>query len=450
MLITIAGASGFIGKHLIEQLNSKFKIRGLSRSAKGSGPNLEWKCTDLFSLESTDAALKDTDVAIFLVHSMLPSSRLFQGNFQDTDLMLADNFAISCVKNNIKQIIYLGGPIPNSGMSKHLTSRNEVEEVFKSTQIPLTILRAGMVVGNGGSSFEILKNLVLNLPLMVLPRWTQSNTQTIYLADLIAVIMDAIGNNKYFNKVIDVVNGEKISYKELIQQTAHYLDKKIFMLPVPINYTSFSKLWVTLFGETDYELVSPLIDSLLCDLPNPAIPQEISHLINFKTYQGMLQKISKNKIKKNKIKNTIIEKNVRSIQRIKNSKKLNALQISDEYFKWIPIYLHHLIQVKKNGPEISFFALGMKKSLFDFIQTDVTNDGLKDNNFIRVKFDIVAGLLVQKNNNGCFEIRQIAHQKYTLVSINNFIPSLPWYLYKFGQAPFHLKIMHAFEKHLEL
>jgi uncharacterized protein YbjT (DUF2867 family) len=119
---------------------------------------------------------------------MLPSSRLFQGNFQDTDLLLADNFVKACVKNNVKQIIYLGGLVPISGKSKHLDSLKEVEEVFEHTGIPLTILRAGMVVGEGGSAFEILRNLVFNLPGMILPEWSKCNTQAIYIEDLLATI----------------------------------------------------------------------------------------------------------------------------------------------------------------------------------------------------------------------------------------------------------------------
>src|ERR1700733_2455700 len=99
---------------------------------------------------------------------MLPSTRLFQGNFADADLLIADNFANACLKNKVKQIIYLGGLVPTDSISKHLASRQEVEEIFKATGIPCTILRAGMVAGRGGSSFEILRSLVTNLPAMIL------------------------------------------------------------------------------------------------------------------------------------------------------------------------------------------------------------------------------------------------------------------------------------------
>jgi nucleoside-diphosphate-sugar epimerase len=443
LLVAVAGASGFIGKNLIKELVSSHKIRGLSRSDRDPSANLEWKSTDLFSFESTDEAMRGSEVGIFLVHSMLPSSRLFQGNFQDTDLMLADNFAQACVKNNIKQIIYLGGLVPTSGISKHLASRKEVEDVFKSTKIPLTILRAGMVVGDGGSSFEILKNLVLNLPGMILPQWTKSNTQAIFIEDLTSVIGESIGNEKYFNKTIDVVNGEKISYKELMRQTAEGLGRKTIMLPVPINYTSFSKLWVRIFGETDYELVSPLIDSLLCDLPHPSTPEEISHLIKFKTYKSMLNAISRTKVKKKKAKKNFGPKNVRSIQRLSNPGKLSQSRISEEYVHWLPEYLRSFIRAEKNDDEIDFLINGLNKPLLKLSKIEDKNE------LDRIKFHIVGGLLVQDKESGWLEFRLVANGKYTLVSINDFVPSLPWYLYKYTQAPFHSKVMNAFGKYLE-
>lgn len=443
MLVTIAGGSGFIGKNLIGSLVSNFQVRGLSRSKKDSTKNLEWICTDLFSFQSTNESLKNSDIAIFLVHSMLPSSRLFQGNFQDTDLILADNFARACVNNNVKQIIYLGGIIPDTGISKHLASRKEVEGVFKSTNIPLTILRAGMVVGDGGSSFEILKNLVLNLPGMVLPNWTKSNTQTVFIDDLISVINDSVGNEKYFNKTINVVNGEKITYEKLINQTTESFGKKRLMIPVPINYTSFSKLWVRIFGETDYELVSPLIDSLLCDLPAPQIPEEIKHLINFKTYKSMLKKISKEKIKKLKVIRNRSEKSVRSIQRLSNPEKLSQLKISDEYLNWLPGYLKNFIQAKREGENVYFILTGIRKPLLKLKKIE------DENELDRVKFHIVGGLLAKSKDSGWLEFRLVAGDKYTLVSINDFTPSLPWYFYKLTQAPFHSKVMRAFGKYLE-
>ncbi len=125
--ITITGASGFIGQQLVASAPEHWQINALSRG--GARPrlgNVSWRQADLFSLQSTIDALKDTDVAIYLVHSMLPSTRLFQGSFADADLLIADNFSRACIINGVQQIIYLGGLMPTGNISKHLASRQEV------------------------------------------------------------------------------------------------------------------------------------------------------------------------------------------------------------------------------------------------------------------------------------------------------------------------------------
>ncbi len=442
MIITVAGASGFVGRNLIEKIKLSHKIVGLSRSSKESHDNVEWRETDLFSFQSTLKSLQGSDVAIYLVHSMLPSSKLFQGSFRDTDLLLADNFAKSCVHCGVKQIIYLGGLVPSHGMSEHLESRKEVEDVLKDTGIPVTVFRAGMVVGEGGSSFEILRNLVKNLPLMVLPHWTQSSTQVIFIEDLVNVISTAINNEDFLDKTIDVVNGEAINYEQLIKKTSSYFNKSLFTFHVPINYTSFSKLWVKLFGETDYELVSPLIDSLLCNLPSPSIPKEIESIIIYKSYDSMLQKISSREKKIRKRRAPHLENTVRSIQRLSNPDRLDEAEICDEYLNWLPRYMQSLITAKKDKDQVQFSILGICRPLL--ILEKVDNHEPLD----RVKFHIVGGLLSKTKDTGWLEFRSIANGKYTIASINEFVPSLPWYIYKFTQAPAHVKVMKAFGKYL--
>jgi uncharacterized protein YbjT (DUF2867 family) len=159
--VAIAGASGFVGSHLVPALREQFDVIALARQPRDTVDGVAWRACDLFSTSSTRAALEGVDVAIYLVHSMMPSSRLFQGSFHDTDLLLADNFVRACLHHGVKQIIYLGGLVPEEGfVSQHLQSRHEVEEVLQLSGIPVTALRAGMVVGAGGSSFEILSSLV--------------------------------------------------------------------------------------------------------------------------------------------------------------------------------------------------------------------------------------------------------------------------------------------------
>lgn len=445
MRVTIAGASGFIGSHLIKKLPPSFTVRGLSRNAKDSNiENLKWVQCNLYSLGSTVNALKDTDVAVYLVHSMMPSSRLFQGNFQDTDILLADNFSRACEKANVKQLIYLGGLMPSQDtISKHLESRKEVEEVFKSTSIPVTALRAGMVVGDGGSSFELLRNLMFNLPVMVLPKWAQSQTQAIYIDDLIRVILKSINNHRFYNKTMDVINGEALTYKDLIQVTAQHFNKKRLFIPVPIHSTGFSKLWVTIFGQTDYALVSPLIDSLMCDLARSSIDPLIAPLIQHKRYRDMLHKVSGHKFKRQKTRHRSLQgHSVRSIQRLPNPHRFKNEEISQKYINWLPTYMRYWIRAKSDRDAVSFYAIGLPRPLLKLKRIP------EQENIDRVKFNIVGGLLAKTTDTGWLEFRQIANGKYTLSSIHDFIPALPWFIYKYIQAPIHAAVMRAFSRFL--
>ena len=135
----------------------------------------------MYSMSSTEKALEGADIAVYLVHSMQPSTRLNQGTFEDTDLLLADNFSRAAEKNKLKQIIYLGGILPKDKhqISNHLLSRFEVEKTLGSRATPLTAIRAGIIIGPGGSSFKIVTNLVKNLPVMGCPKWTKSNTEAV-------------------------------------------------------------------------------------------------------------------------------------------------------------------------------------------------------------------------------------------------------------------------------
>lgn len=439
--ITIAGASGFVGRSLIDALQEDYNLKGLSRSTQKS-KNINWVEADLFSFQSIRKALENTDIAIYLVHSMLPSSRLFQGNFQDTDLLIADNFANACMENNVSQIIYLGGLVPSENMSPHLESRKEVEEVFKSTGIPTTILRTGMVVGDGGSSFEILKNLSHNLPLMILPLWTSRQTQAIFIDDLVRIFSCVIDNETYKNRTIDIVNGESITYKDLIEQSSRYFIGKKILISVPINYTSFSKLWVSIFGRSDYELVSPLIDSLLCDLPDSEVPAEIKDLIEFKSFESMLLKTTQKRRHLTKRKRKQQNNTVRSIQRLSNDMRFDVDVVSDEYVKWLPKKMRNFIQVKHKSNLLSFELRGLRKPLL-ILQRQGFEDELD-----RVKFHIVGGLLSKTSDTGWLEFRKVIGGEFTLASINEFVPSLPWYIYIYTQAIVHLRVMNSFSKHL--
>ena len=220
--VAIAGATGFIGKWFIDKYKNEFNIIALSRNKLRypEKSNIHWKQVDLYSISSTTKALENVDIGIYLVHSMQPSTRMNQGSFEDTDILLADNFSRAAQDCKLEQIIYVGGILPKDEytMSKHLRSRYEVEKTLGSGLTPLTSIRAGIIIGPNGSSFRIVQKLVENLPLMACPEWTKSLNQPIDILNALQIIKWCIGNKKTFNKPLEI-GGDPVSYTHLTLPT---------------------------------------------------------------------------------------------------------------------------------------------------------------------------------------------------------------------------------------
>jgi uncharacterized protein YbjT (DUF2867 family) len=451
MRTVITGASGFIGARVISALaGSDGEVVAVSRSPiHGLPPSASWRGTDLFSARSTADALEGADTAVYLVHSMMPSTRLFQGTFHDADLLLADNFARGCVEKGVRRIVYLGGLVPSGHVSPHLRSRLEVGEVLRSTGLPVTELRAGMIVGPGGSSFEILKTLVDRLPLMVLPEWTQRHTQAVHVDDVVRVVTAAITGAAFEGKTLDVVNGESLTYETLLRQMAEVLGLKRRMLPVPISSTAFSKRWVTLFGGASYELVSPLIDSLLCDLPATQPDPLVSPHVRYRAFKDMaaeavshVRKAAPPRVKRRA---AGAANTVRSIQRLPGLPGRDCRWIATEYMAFLPVLFRALIRVNSDAAtgqvQFVFAPLRLPLLVLQYVDGGAAVD--------RRKFHIVGGLLSRTSDTGWLEFRQVQHRQYTLAAIHEFVPSLPWLLYRVTQAPLHAWVMARFGKHLE-
>lgn len=445
--IAIAGASGFVGRNLVARLCATHQVRALSRSRPAAlPPDCGWTETELFSARSTIDALRDVDVAIYLVHSMMPSSRLFQGNFHDTDLLLADNFARACRTNGVGRIIYVGGLAPEGYVSPHLESRLEVEGVLRSSGVPTTVLRAGMIVGPGGSSFEILSALVEKLPVMILPRWTRSRTQAVAIDDVARVVEAAVDGAAFAGGTFDVVNGESLTYEGILRATARALGLRRTMIPAPIASTGFSKLWVTIFGNSTYELVSPLIDSLQCDLPQLKPGPLIAPLITRTSFEEMAREAARGGDGRSaaRPRRTMAHQDsVRSIQRLPAVDR-DCAWIAREYVRWIPSFFRTVIGVRTSpdGRRLEFRLAFLPTPLL------VLQAVAEEFDVRRAKFHIIGGWLTKTTDTGWLEFRQVDGGKYLLTSIHEFVPRLPWPIYRLTQAPLHRLVMRMFGRHL--
>lgn len=452
LTVAIAGAGGYIGRWLIKEYRHKFNFVALSRQKVDHNPypEVEWRQVELYSITSTVEALKGVDVAIYLVHSMNASTRLNQGSFEDTDLLLADNFSRAAEINEVKQIIYLGGLLPDEPedkLSRHLKSRLEVEKTLGSRKAKLTALRASIIVGPGGSSFDMIKNLVRRLPVLMCPKWTESLTQPISLRDTLTIIDSCIGNANVYGKPIEIGNPEVMSYRDMLVRTAKAMGKKRLVFSVPVFSLGLSKLWVGIFGDSPPQLVSPLVESLRHTLtvsPELAFKEkEIDYQSFEKACEVALTETDfpemPSFIKSEKVKNT-----VRSIQRMPNKNRHSALWVANRYNIWLPTFFRFLIngKVAKNG-DLGFYLLWAKKPMLQLTMIPDRSD------FERQLFYISGGWLVKRFDYGWLEFREVLDSKYIISAIHEFVPRLPWLVYINTQAKLHLWVMNRFKKYLE-
>jgi len=450
--VALAGAGGYIGSWFIEQYKDVYQLIGLSRGKVKSNPypEVEWRQVELYSITSTAEALQGVDVAIYLVHSMSASTRLNQGSFEDTDLILADNFSRAAEIAGIKQIIYLGGLIPNEPeehLSRHLKSRLEVEQTLGSRTAKLTAIRASIIVGPGGSSFDMIKNLVQKLPVLMCPKWTNSLTQPISLRDTLTIINFCIGNSKVYNRVFEIGSPEVMSYRDMLARTAKVMGKKRLIFSVPVFSLGFSKFWVGLFGDTPPQLVSPLVESLKHTLVVNPIHAFKEREMDYLGYDDAVKvalsttdrpKLPRFKYKKG-LKNT-----VRSLQRMTNLGRHNALWVAERYALWLPFFFRYIIRGKLRGTEVlGFHLLWDKEPMLELTHVPDRSDSQ------RQLFYITGGWLVKRYDYGWLEFREVLDSKYIISAIHEFAPRLPWFIYVNTQARLHLWVMNRFQKYLE-
>lgn len=453
--VAIAGASGFVGRAVARTLRDRFDVVGIARSIpRDQGDFVEFRSADLFNLREAEAALAGADVAVYLVHSMLPSARLTQGVFSDFDLLCADNFARAAAKAGVRQIVYLGGLIPEGALSPHLASRREVEQTLSSHGVPVTVLRAGLVLGGGGSSFDMLATLVRRLPVMVLPRWTETRTQAVALDDVIALLGYVVDRPDCAGQTYDVGAPEVMTYKELMQLTAEVLGVERPMLPVPFFSPALSRLWVSVVTGAPKALVAPLVESLRHEMVARDLRLAEQAGLTPTPTRVALERALSARPATTSSKPRPAPSHVRSVQRMYLPDGRDAEWAAHEYVTWLPRALSWLIRAEVDddrgdaagAPRLvntcRFYLLAVPWPLL--VLTYVPERSTPD----RQLFFVTAGLLVAKACRGRFELRQALDGRTLLTAIHDFAPSLPWWIYRATQARFHAWVMASFARHL--
>lgn len=259
--ILVAGATGFIGKRLVTALLAEgFRVRVVVRSHGRQFPHeVETIPGDLLDRSSLDSVLDGIDTAFYLVHSMAAG----RAGFERRDRQAAENFVSAANRTGLRRAIYLGGlGETGSGLSKHLASRLEVAEILKSGNFMTTVLRAAIIIGSGGASYEIIRALVERLPVMITPKWVSTSCQPIAVRDVIRYLTGCLLDERTSGDTFDIGGPEILTYREMMQRFARIRNRKILIIPVPFLTPRLSSYWVGLVTPAKPSVAIPLIEGL--------------------------------------------------------------------------------------------------------------------------------------------------------------------------------------------
>jgi len=258
MRVLVAGSTGFVGRELCPALDAAgHEVRAMTRRPEdysGVGEPVGGDVSDPASLAD---ALRGSEVAYYLVH------RLGEKDFARGDAEAATAFGRAAAEAQVSRIIYLGGlGDTNDDLSEHLRSRREVEGLLGKGGVPVTVLRAGIIVGDGGISWEMTRQLVEHLPAMITPRWVHTKTQPIAIADVIRYLVGVLETPDTIGRVFDIGGPEVLEYLQMMRRVASIEGRPLLVLPVPLLSPSLSSRWLALVTNVDVATGRALIDSM--------------------------------------------------------------------------------------------------------------------------------------------------------------------------------------------
>jgi uncharacterized protein YbjT (DUF2867 family) len=304
MKILLTGTTGYIAKRLLPVLLDQgheviCSVRDKNRLPKDGIYNhtrVSLFEADYLNEISYNKILDGVDAAYYLIHSM--SSGI--DDFERLEAESASNFVNLINKTTAKQIIYLGGITNETKLSRHLASRKNVEDVLKRGKVPVTILKAGIIVGSGSASFEIIRDLVEKLPIMIAPKWLKTKHQPIAIRNVIESLTGVLLNEKTFNRSFDIGGPDVLSYKEMLQRFAEVRGLKRVILSVPVMTPRLSSYWLYFVTATSYKLAVNLVNSMKVEIvarDNDLVKMLDLNLISYKdAIKLAFQKIEQNMV----------------------------------------------------------------------------------------------------------------------------------------------------------
>jgi len=264
MKILLTGANGYIGMRLLPVLvRNGHEVVCFVRDKRrmhvdeAIADSISFYEGDLLKKESLQDIPQDIDAAYYLVHSIGASA-----DYEKLEAQAAYNFVDAINKTQCQQVIYLSGIVNDDKLSKHLRSRKNVEDILMNGSIPTTVLRAGIIIGSGGASFEIIRDLVEKLPVMVAPKWVSTKSQPIALRNVLQYLVGVLDQEAAYQKIYDIGGPEVLTYKEMLLQFAEVRNLTRRIISVPVLSPRLSSLWLYFVTSTSFKLARGLVDSM--------------------------------------------------------------------------------------------------------------------------------------------------------------------------------------------
>lgn len=269
MKILLTGANGYIGMRILPLLLKAghevvCAVRSADRLSVDDAVKKDLEIVEVDFLKDVQDQLlpKDIDAAYYLIHSMTAST----SDFDEKEAQAAENFNAYLEHLNVKQVVFLTGMTRDDGMSKHLESRHQVAKLLQKGNFALTCLQAGIIVGSGSSSFEIIRDLCEKLPFMITPKWVDTKTEPIAVRDVLKYLIGVLGNEKTYDGFFDISGPETLTYRSMMKHYCKVRNLRLHILSVPFMTPRLSSYWLYFVTSTSYPLAVNLVDSMTIEV----------------------------------------------------------------------------------------------------------------------------------------------------------------------------------------